>query len=101
VSTTCVPPPPLPHGLQLGSVHHRSPVAGRAEHFPEIRTDLTKIDQILFLLLDNAVKFAPSGRITISARVDGERLWCEVRDTGIGICPDDQQLIFDELFADK
>jgi len=68
------------------------------EHFPKIRTDLTKINQILFLLLDNAVKFTPSGRVTISARVDGERLWCEVRDTGIGICPDDQQVIFDEFF---
>jgi len=68
------------------------------EHFPKIRTDLTKINQILFLLLDNAVKFTPSGRITISARVDGERLWCEIRDTGIGICPDDQQVIFDEFF---
>ena len=68
------------------------------EHFPKIRTDVTKINQILFLLLDNAVKFTPSGRVTISARVDGERLWCEVRDTGIGICPDDQQVIFDEFF---
>jgi len=25
-------------------------------------------------------------------------LSCEVRDTGIGICPDDQQFIFDEFF---
>jgi len=59
VSTTSVltPPPPLRHGLQLGSVHHRSPVAGRAEHFPKIRTDLTKINQILFLLLDNAMNY--------------------------------------------
>jgi signal transduction histidine kinase len=68
------------------------------EHFPKIRTDLAKLNQILFLLLDNAVKFTPSGRVTISARVDGERLWCEIRDTGIGICPDDQQVIFDEFF---
>jgi signal transduction histidine kinase len=68
------------------------------EHFPKIRTDLAMLNQILFLLLDNAVKFTPSGRITISARVDGERLWCEIQDTGIGICPDDQQLIFDEFF---
>jgi signal transduction histidine kinase len=68
------------------------------ERFPKIRTDVTKINQILFLLIDNAVKFTPSGRVTISARVDGERLWCEIRDTGIGICPDDQQVIFDEFF---
>jgi signal transduction histidine kinase len=68
------------------------------EPFPKIRTDLTKISQILFLLLDNAVKFTPSGRIEIAAWVEDAVLRCEVRDTGIGICPDDRQYIFDEFF---
>jgi signal transduction histidine kinase len=68
------------------------------EPFPKIRTDLTKLSQILFLLLDNAVKFTPRGRILIAARVEDGRLHCEVRDTGIGICPDDRQYIFDEFF---
>jgi signal transduction histidine kinase len=68
------------------------------EHFPKIRTDLTKINQILFLLLDNAVKFTPSGRISIHARVEDEHLHCEIRDTGIGICSDDQRHIFDEFY---
>jgi signal transduction histidine kinase len=68
------------------------------EGFPKIRTDLAKISQIVFLLLDNAVKFTPSGRIEIVARVDDETLHCQVRDTGIGICPDDRQYIFDEFF---
>ncbi len=68
------------------------------EPFPKIRTDLTKLSQILFLLLDNAVKFTPRGRIEIAARVEEEALHCEVRDTGIGICPDDRQYIFDEFF---
>jgi len=66
--------------------------------FPKIRTDLTKISQILFLLLDNAVKFTPRGRIEIAARMTDGRLRCEIRDTGIGICPDDRQYIFDEFF---
>jgi len=68
------------------------------EPFPKIRTDLTKVNQILFLLLDNAAKFTPEGRIEIRASVEDEELVCEVRDTGIGICPDDQQFIFDEFF---
>jgi signal transduction histidine kinase len=68
------------------------------ERFPKIRTDLTKLSQILFLLLDNAVKFTPRGRIEIAARVEDGALRCEVRDTGIGICPDDRQYIFDEFF---
>jgi len=68
------------------------------EPFPKIRTDLTKVNQILFLLLDNAAKFTPEGRIEIRASVEDDELRCEVRDTGIGICPDDQQFIFDEFF---
>jgi signal transduction histidine kinase len=68
------------------------------EPFPKIRTDLTKINQILFLLLDNAVKFTPEGTVEIRASVDGSDLLFEIRDTGIGICADDQQYIFDEFF---
>ncbi len=68
------------------------------EPFPKLRTDLTKVNQILFLLLDNAVKFTPRGQIEIAARVEEGRLCCEVRDTGVGICADDQQFIFDEFY---
>jgi signal transduction histidine kinase len=68
------------------------------EPFPKIRTDLTKVSQIVFLLLDNAVKFTPRGRVEIAARVENDRLVCEVRDTGIGICSDDQQFVYDEFF---
>ncbi|MDH3521808.1 MAG: HAMP domain-containing histidine kinase [Myxococcales bacterium] len=68
------------------------------EPLPRIRADLTKLTQILFLLLDNAAKFTPEGGIEIGARVEEGRLFCTVRDTGIGICPDDQQFIFDEFY---
>jgi signal transduction histidine kinase len=66
--------------------------------FPKLRTDLAKINQILFLLLDNAAKFTREGRIEIEASVESGRLVCHVRDTGIGICADDRQFLFDEFF---
>jgi signal transduction histidine kinase len=66
--------------------------------FPRIRTDLAKVNQILFLTLDNAVKFTRSGEIRIEVRVEGSHLLCEIRDTGIGICPDDRQFVFEEFF---
>ena len=69
-----------------------------SEPFPKIRTDLAKINQILFLLLDNAVKFTQRGRVTIAARLEDGRLHCEVRDTGVGICADDQHQIFEEFY---
>jgi signal transduction histidine kinase len=68
------------------------------EPLPKIRTDLAKVNQVLFLLLDNAAKFTREGQIDISARVADGELVCEVRDSGIGICPDDQQFIFDEFY---
>ncbi len=68
------------------------------EPLPKIRTDLAKVNQILFLLLDNSAKFTREGRIEITARVAGGALVCDVRDSGIGICPDDQQFIFDEFY---
>jgi two-component system sensor histidine kinase ChiS len=69
-----------------------------AEPFPKIKTDLAKLNQILFLLLDNAAKFTVQGRIEIIAGLADGRLHCEIRDTGIGICPDDQGYIYDEFF---
>jgi two-component system sensor histidine kinase ChiS len=69
-----------------------------SEPFSKIRTDLAKVNQILYLLLENAVKFTLRGQITISAKLLDDQLVCEVRDTGIGICPDDQPRIFEEFF---
>jgi signal transduction histidine kinase len=68
------------------------------EPFPKIRTDLAKINQVLFLLLENAVKYTERGKIEIRSRVKDGQLVCEVQDTGIGICPDDQQFVFDEFY---
>ncbi|MCC6639891.1 MAG: HAMP domain-containing histidine kinase [Deltaproteobacteria bacterium] len=68
------------------------------EPLPKIRTDLARVNQILFLLLDNAAKFTERGRIEIRAEVTGGELVCAVEDEGIGICPDDQQFVFDAFF---
>jgi signal transduction histidine kinase len=68
------------------------------EPFPRLRTDLTKLNQILFLLLENAAKFTPEGRIVIRGRVSEGKLLVAIEDEGIGICHDDQQFIFDEFY---
>ena len=68
------------------------------EPFPKLRTDLAKINQILFLALDNAAKFTERGSIQIRSSVQDGNLVCELEDTGIGICPDDQQFVFDEFY---
>jgi PAS domain S-box-containing protein len=63
------------------------------------RTDGAKLRQVLLNLMSNAVKFAGGGSVTLAVRgspVDGGHLLAfAVRDTGIGIAPEDQQRIFD------
>jgi signal transduction histidine kinase len=68
------------------------------EPLPKIRTDLAKINQVLFMLLDNAAKFTERGDIKITAGVRDGNLVCQLDDTGIGICADDQQFVFDEFY---
>ena len=63
-----------------------------------VYADRVRFKQILYNLLSNAVKFTPrGGRIAIDC-VDKEGHVCvSVTDTGIGIRPEDQQVIFEEF----
>jgi signal transduction histidine kinase len=67
-------------------------------NLPQVRTDLAKLNQVLFLLLDNAVKFTPSGSVELEIQLEEGQLLCTVKDTGIGIAPQDQKQIFEEFF---
>jgi signal transduction histidine kinase len=67
---------------------------------PMVRGDPTRLRQVLFNLLGNALKFTQRGRISIAARQtakDGRiaRLRFEVRDTGVGIPPERQAALFE------
>jgi signal transduction histidine kinase len=72
---------------------------------PPVRQDQAKVQQILNNLLSNAIKFTPEGgRIVVSALRDGASaeggsgdLRLKVADTGIGISPDEQQLVFEKF----
>jgi len=66
---------------------------------PVVRLDAVKLRQVLLNLLSNAVKFTPAGEIVVGAAAepaaDGRvKISFSVRDTGIGIAPEDQQRIF-------
>jgi signal transduction histidine kinase len=66
---------------------------------PPVRQDQAKVQQILNNLLSNAIKFTPEGgRIVVSAESDAAGdLRLTVTDTGIGISPDEQQLVFEKF----
>src|SRR5207253_7390865 len=63
-----------------------------------IRADERKLRQVVFNLLSNAVKFTPAGgRVNVSARMTDGIIEVAVADTGGGIAPEDQELIFEEF----
>ena len=65
-----------------------------------LRLDSTRMSQVLLNLLNNGLKFTERGEVVLSAQRLGEegdlvRLRIAVRDTGIGIAPEDQQRVFE------
>lgn len=60
-----------------------------------IEEDERKLRQIGFNLLSNAVKFTASGEVRLRVAAVGERLIIAISDTGIGIDPAKQELIFE------
>jgi signal transduction histidine kinase/HAMP domain-containing protein len=78
------------HGIAL--VLETSPVLGT------VSADERKLKQILLNLLSNAVKFTPDGgRIDVTATRDTDGVLIAVKDTGIGIAPEDQEAVFEEF----
>ncbi|HEY3149018.1 MAG TPA: PAS domain S-box protein, partial [Dongiaceae bacterium] len=61
-----------------------------------IQCDPALLRRILRQLLDNAMKFTPSGAVLLGARRRGPTLRLIVADTGPGIPPDEQESIFTE-----
>jgi signal transduction histidine kinase/CheY-like chemotaxis protein len=76
------------HGITLG--------LDVAPEVGDITADERKVKQVIFNLLSNAVKFTPDGgRIDVIARCPSDEVEVAVRDTGLGIGPEDQERVFE------
>jgi signal transduction histidine kinase len=63
-----------------------------------INADARKLKQVVVNLLSNAVKFTPDGGcVDVVARCVADRAVIAVKDTGIGIAPEDQAAVFEEF----
>ena len=67
------------------------------DEFPAMRTDESKVSQILRNFISNALKFTERGEVRVDAKLEGDTVVFGVHDTGIGIAPEDQEMIFEEF----
>lgn len=80
-------PQALEAGLRLQADLSEAPLS--------VRMDSRRIERVIINLLQNAIKFTPAGgRVAIRAWQEGDRVRCEVTDTGIGIPPEDAPRLF-------
>ncbi|MBB4105943.1 sensor histidine kinase [Allorhizobium borbori] len=71
---------------------------GIAADLPLIRGDSVLIGQVLFNLLDNAVKYGGEEPVNVYARRDGKDVLISVTDLGKGIPPEDLDRIFEKFY---
>ncbi len=68
-----------------------------------VNGDPQRLTQLLYILLDNAIKYTLNGgEATLSLAVKGKDLLITMKDTGVGINPEDHERIFERFYrADK
>jgi two-component system sensor histidine kinase KdpD len=70
-----------------------------APDLPLVRVDAVLLEQVLFNLLDNAAKYAPTAsRIALQARPERNSVVIEISDEGPGIAPADCERVFDKFY---
>ena len=69
------------------------------EDIPEVFAEQSKIEQVLYNLIDNAIKFSnDNSKIFISVYSKHDSVFISVKDTGIGISKKDIGKIFDRFY---
>jgi len=62
-----------------------------------LHVDPTRLRQLLNNLLSNALKFTEQGTITVTTGADEQEVRISVKDTGPGIPPESQEIIFEKF----
>jgi signal transduction histidine kinase len=73
-----------------------------ASPLPKVEIDPLRMSQVLNNLISNSLKFTPpSGKITVSAKVENGEMIVSVSDTGAGIAEEEQASLFSKYYQAK
>ncbi|MBQ3102992.1 MAG: HAMP domain-containing protein [Oscillospiraceae bacterium] len=85
--------------VALDAKKHQHTLTCSYRDLPLITGDRGRLEQVMMNVVGNAIKYTPDGgKIAITAGVDGDTLWLEVADNGIGIPEKDRSRIFDRFY---
>ena len=99
-------PAPLQLEPVIEKVVHEMAEVSRSKHvvisftqgadgpLPLVYADADRVTQVVYNLIGNAMKFTEHGEVTIDCRRQGGFVKIQVSDTGIGISPEGQQILF-------
>ena len=66
--------------------------------FPPVESNPDRIEQLLVILLDNAIKYTSEGSVSVGGSVEKDKIIFRVRDTGRGISRQNQEYIFERFY---
>jgi len=72
-----------------------------AEKIPDLKINSVRLEQAIYNLVDNAIKYTPHGSVIVSVKKYADNIIVSVEDSGKGIAPEDNDKIFTPFFRGK
>jgi len=68
---------------------------------PNISADKKQIRMALQNIIDNAIKYTKQGGVDVKIKLEGDKVKIEIKDTGMGMTPEDQKELFKAFHRNK